>query len=172
MVELVAAGLRYPRICAAVGIDVKTLAQWRAKAAEGHGEYADAIARMVEAEREWEVSALNTIKVAGTLQWQACAWLLQRRWPETYVAPMRYAERRAELRAQIRSDADRAETSAAANVNPEAMIRFLIDFFPDTVRKAQLQPAAIVVGEPPPLEGAELDPDDRDEMEEGERDRE
>jgi len=158
MVELVRTGLRYPRICAAVGIHYDTLKEWRERARAGRPEYVEAIDAMVAAERDWEVSALACIKAAGVTSWQACAWLLQRRWPETYVAPMRYAERRAELRAQLRTDEDRAETASKANVNPDAMIRFLLDFFPDVVRKAQVAPASIVVGEPP--QGAEVDPAD------------
>jgi hypothetical protein len=50
-----------------------------------------AIRRPKKAEAEWEVSAITQLRSHGRENWQAIAWLLERRYPERYgkrVIPM------------------------------------------------------------------------------------
>ena len=105
---------RQERICAALragntrraaaqfsGIEESTLAEWMARGegrdpdriqTELHAEFARAVKR---AEAESEQALIATIRNASEKQWQAAAWIAERRFPESWAA----VEKRAEAQA-------------------------------------------------------------------------
>jgi hypothetical protein len=70
---------------AAAGISRSTLHRWRARgASEGHGRFFEFEQALVRAEAEAEARLVAVIARAGDQHWQAAAWLLPRRFPDTW----------------------------------------------------------------------------------------
>jgi hypothetical protein len=69
------------------GISQKTFERWRAKAetAPEHSPLGQLRERLRQAEGRAAIGWLAKIEKAATEgNWQACAWKLERRWPETF----------------------------------------------------------------------------------------
>ena len=75
----------YEVACAYAGISYSTLREWILKG-EKHktGQYRQFLEELKEAEAEAEVAMAARINLAGERHWQALAWILERRNPETW----------------------------------------------------------------------------------------
>lgn len=85
-IEAVREGLPYSTACALAGISEATLHNWRIKAeADSASPYFDFIKAVKAAEAEAEQANLTRIrKAADNGQWQASAWILERRHPDKW----------------------------------------------------------------------------------------
>jgi hypothetical protein len=78
--------------CACAGISEDVLARWRRQSAE----FAESVTRAIA---ESEVALVATIRKASTDDWRASAWLLERRFAETW-------SQRARLEIDVRTRAE------------------------------------------------------------------
>lgn len=80
-------GLPYSTACALAGIGETTFAVWRQRAdAEPDSPYAGFMQALKEAEAEAEAANVKRIRsAADNGQWQAAAWILERRHPDKWA---------------------------------------------------------------------------------------
>ena len=85
--EAVREGLPYSTACALAGIGETTFAVWRQRAdAEPESPYAGFMRALKEAEAEAEAANVKRIRsAADNGQWQAAAWILERRHPDKWA---------------------------------------------------------------------------------------
>lgn len=85
--EAVREGLPYSTACALAGIGETTFAVWRQRAdAEPDSPYAGFMRALKEAEAEAEAANVKRIRsAADNGQWQAAAWILERRHPDKWA---------------------------------------------------------------------------------------
>jgi len=85
LAHAISVGATYELACVYAGIDYSTFRRWMLKGEEqakgDHREFRDAVKR---AEGEAVVRLLSIIELAAKDQWQAAAWKLERRYPESY----------------------------------------------------------------------------------------
>lgn len=84
--DAVREGLPYSTACALAGIGETTFAVWRQRAdAEPDSPYAGFMRALKEAEAEAEAANVKRIRsAADNGQWQAAAWILERRHPDKW----------------------------------------------------------------------------------------
>lgn len=81
----IADGMSYEHAATVAGVDRKTFYVWRKKGrAAKTGIYADLHAALEKADAVFVQRNLATISAHGRQNWQACAWLLERRHPELF----------------------------------------------------------------------------------------
>jgi hypothetical protein len=68
------------------GVAPSTLALWLKKGREGDPVYSDFSERVREAEAHGEAELVGLMRDHSRSSWQACAWLLERRRPQTWGA--------------------------------------------------------------------------------------
>lgn len=85
--EALKAGAPYEPACQYAGWDYTTFAKWRqdVEQKEGRSTYFDFFNQVKEAEATAIVVNLALIRSAAKKQWQAAAWLLERRHPEHFA---------------------------------------------------------------------------------------
>jgi len=98
IVQLLAAGNYHETTASAVGISAKTFYQWlRRGAPDGHPNdiaYRDFRERVERAISEGEARNVALIaRAASNDNWQAAAWLLERRHPERWARPSQRADK-------------------------------------------------------------------------------
>lgn len=84
IVSYLRAGSYIETAAAASGITKQTLHSWLRRGADGEEPYAAFCEEVETAQAEGEVRCLALIASAAQKQWQAAAWLLERRYPEKY----------------------------------------------------------------------------------------
>jgi hypothetical protein len=86
-IDAVREGLPYSTACALAGIAETTFAVWRQRAdAEPESPYAGFVRALKEAEAEAEAANVKRIRsAADNGQWQAAAWILERRHPDKWA---------------------------------------------------------------------------------------
>lgn len=86
-IDAVREGLPYSTACALAGIGETTFAVWRQRAdAEPDSPYAGFMRALKEAEAEAEAANVKRIRsAADNGQWQAAAWILERRHPDKWA---------------------------------------------------------------------------------------
>lgn len=86
LVEIIAAGHTKQTACESIGIAPSTLYSWIAR---GERRKSKLCIELVEEIRKAEAKAkmlfVETIKKATEKNWQAAAWLLERRWPDEFA---------------------------------------------------------------------------------------
>lgn len=116
--KLIEAGNFIETACASVGIDEKTLRNWRAAGDEGREPYAAFLLALKQAEAKAEVSLVRILRSGKQHKYVAAAILLERRWrPRWSRGELEY-----ELRAQMAQAEIDAKKSAAARHKLEAEI--------------------------------------------------
>lgn len=107
IVETLQVGATFEAAAGRAGVAVQTIHEWRRR---GRGEDADrpstprlaAFAAAVEkAMADAETGCVSTIRKASRTQWQAAAWLLERRHPERYGRADRH---QVEMRAHVTTE--------------------------------------------------------------------
>jgi hypothetical protein len=86
IIQAIALGLTYERACGLAGVSYQSLRNWIARGGqETEGEYFDFLDALKKAEAQAEAVCLQRIhKAAQGGQWQAAAWILERRYPEQW----------------------------------------------------------------------------------------
>lgn len=85
LVEAVELGATWDAAANAVGIGVSTLREWRRRGEDGEEPFAALLAELQKAEAEGIARALRVIRGASEDgEWQAAAWILERRYPADY----------------------------------------------------------------------------------------
>lgn len=86
ILEAVREGLPYTTACALAGIHYSTFAEWKLKGEQDpESVYADFAMAVKEAEAEAEAANVKRIRsAADNGQWQAAAWILERRHPDKW----------------------------------------------------------------------------------------
>jgi len=86
VIEAIKVGAPMHVAAQAAGIHERTLQRALAKGRDGDPRYAAMVEEMERAEAQAAVMALEVIRAAALSggQWQAAAWLLERRWPDQY----------------------------------------------------------------------------------------
>lgn len=81
-----------PRRVAAqcAGVTATTLYEWLARGRRGEAPYSDLADRIKPVEAEGEESLVDIIRAAAPKQWQAAAWLLERRYQDRYALRQRH----------------------------------------------------------------------------------
>jgi hypothetical protein len=78
-------GMPFARSAMAAGVSYTAFKEWVARGKAGEEPYASFAAALKEAKADGEAMLLGRIvKAAGDDQWQAAAWILERRHPESY----------------------------------------------------------------------------------------
>lgn len=74
------------RSCSAIraGISPRTLTYWMAKGRAGHEDFVSFVATIEKSERDAEARNVAVIQTAATKTWQAAAWWLERKFPESW----------------------------------------------------------------------------------------
>lgn len=85
VVDAVAMGLPRDTAAKLARISPATLYSWLAKGRAGEPGFTEFFERVKEAEARGEAELVNVIREAAPRQWQAAAWLLERRRPEAYA---------------------------------------------------------------------------------------
>jgi len=98
ILEAVGIGAPYELAALYAGVHRTTINRWKAKGErEESGEYRDFCIAIKKAEGQAIVGCLGSITLAAKKQWQAAAWLLERRYPETYGRKFVTMEHRGEV---------------------------------------------------------------------------
>ncbi len=85
IISAIRAGLSYERAALFAGISESTFYNWKERGErEGEGIYFEFLEDLKKAEIEGEVRNLAIISKAAEKQWQAAAWLLERRYPDLW----------------------------------------------------------------------------------------
>ena len=84
IIDAVSEGLTYETSAALAGITYQTLHDWKKKGGQGDPVFVDFAEKLMVAEAEGEYTLLANIRRAGESQWQASAWILERRYPQRY----------------------------------------------------------------------------------------
>jgi hypothetical protein len=92
------------------GMHVGTLGEWRRSDPAVDAEVKKAVA-------ESEVALVQTVQTAAQKQWQAAAWLLERRWPERWA--------RRDIVIDVSKMKNKFDLSALSTEELEALIRAL-----------------------------------------------
>ncbi|MFX9703736.1 hypothetical protein ABTO92_19445, partial [Acinetobacter baumannii] len=71
--------------CAAAGITDATWHLWMNKARQGRAPYRDFLEAIKTAEAEHQARLLAVIEEHAIKQWQAAAWILERRYPDAWT---------------------------------------------------------------------------------------
>jgi len=66
------------------GISIQAFQEWMAKGREGRPFWRDFLEAVEKAEADFIIASVGTIRKASTTQWQAAAWMLERKFPELY----------------------------------------------------------------------------------------
>lgn len=80
----IAAGLSDGDACLRAGISGQSLLNWKKRGAEGEEPYAAFVADLHEAEIQFKLHHLKNISVRAKRNWQASAWLLERKFPQEF----------------------------------------------------------------------------------------
>lgn len=83
--QAVRKGATWQLAAAAAGVGRSTLMDWKAKGKRGEQPYADFLDSLKRAEAERADEALEHIQKAAGTSWQAAAWYLERRYPQTFA---------------------------------------------------------------------------------------
>lgn len=79
-------GLKYDTACALAGITYHTMRNWMiAGESTKDGIYFNFFTALKKAEAEAEEELIKSIRNAGHREWQANAWILERRYPERWA---------------------------------------------------------------------------------------
>jgi len=85
LLDSIASGMPYELSCQRAGICFDTFSTWRAKGEEGREPYASFLGDLKQAEGNAVFVRLSQIDLAAENgNWQAAAWLLERRYPEHF----------------------------------------------------------------------------------------
>lgn len=89
LLQNIESGLTRERACMLVGITGRTLRSWLKEGREDieqelNTEKAALVERLDRAEVAFEKVHLENIALASAKRWEASAWLLERKWPESY----------------------------------------------------------------------------------------
>ncbi|MEM2508966.1 MAG: transposase [Candidatus Thermoplasmatota archaeon] len=84
LLKMIEQGLTVKRACNALGISEKTFYSWIERGKTGKGKYAEFLDKVKKAEAKFIADAVEKIKEAGQKNWQALAWLLERKFPEEF----------------------------------------------------------------------------------------
>jgi len=85
VLEAIGLGAPMHIAAAAAGVHERTLQRALARGRDGDPRYAALVEAMAQAEAESATTALQVVRAAALGgQWQAAAWLLERRWPDDY----------------------------------------------------------------------------------------
>lgn len=84
LIALLGAGVPREVACAGVGIDSRTLRIWMTKAREGEPGFVEFADKVTEAQANAQASMLVQIRKAGSKDWKAIAWMLERVFSERY----------------------------------------------------------------------------------------
>jgi hypothetical protein len=77
LLKAIESGLTIDAACRLVGIHRSTWYEWR--------EQPELQSAISQAMAKAEAALLATIKTAGQTDWRAAAWILERRWPDTWL---------------------------------------------------------------------------------------
>ena len=113
LADAIRLGATWERAADVAGISVATLRDWRRRGEAGDRQFAALLAALKAAEGDGVSRALQVIRQAAEGgQWQAAAWLLERRYPADYG---RRVESRVEVSAVSGQD---AVAAALARLQP------------------------------------------------------
>ncbi len=108
LVEAVELGATWEAAAACAGIGPSTLREWRSRGAADEEPFAALLADLQKAEGRAISASLQVIRQAASAgQWQAAAWLLERRYPADYG-------RRTAVTAEVSTAATSADSEVAA----------------------------------------------------------
>jgi hypothetical protein len=80
-------------VCAYAGVHYDTFNKWRARGEkEGSGKYYDFAVKVEEAIAYSEIGLVRQVRSKGDDDWRAAAWMLERRFPETWGKNQHEAE--------------------------------------------------------------------------------
>jgi hypothetical protein len=87
--EALRLGMPYKQAALYGGVSYQTLLNWRKRADEGDSGFIEFVEAMSQAEAQGMLSLLLLIRAAAEQprNWRAAAWILERRWPETWGRP-------------------------------------------------------------------------------------
>lgn len=85
VINAVSEGLPRDTAARLARIAPSTLFDWLARGRDGESRFAEFAERVKEAEAQAEQKLIAVIREAAPKQWQAAAWLLERRRPEAYA---------------------------------------------------------------------------------------
>jgi len=84
ILQALRAGAYRGTACAFAGISKTAFGNWILWGEEGRKPYADFAQAVAKAEADFIVASTTSIRLASKTQWQAAAWLLERKYPEMY----------------------------------------------------------------------------------------
>lgn len=83
--QYIAGGNTFERACILVGIHRVTFMRWRNKGQIAKsGKFCDFCNAVKRAEEQFKAHNIDLIQQAANKQWQAAAWLLERKYPEEF----------------------------------------------------------------------------------------
>lgn len=87
--EALRLGMPYKLAAQYGGVTYQTLLNWKKRAEEGDSGFVAFVMAMERAEAEAMLALLTLIRAAAEnpKHWRAAAWILERRWPETWGRP-------------------------------------------------------------------------------------
>lgn len=113
IVRMIGAGHNLVSAAAAAGISETTFHNWMRRGRESSsGKYFDFMKRIKEAEAKAEIAILEKIKEHGDRQWQAYAWIMERRYPKNWAQQTR-------VRMQVEKELDQVLDFMKERLTPE-----------------------------------------------------
>lgn len=113
LLSLLRAGVPKEVACAGVGIDSRTLRIWMERSRAGEEKFVEFAKKLEAAQAEAQSSMLVQIRRAGSKDWKALAWVLERCFSEQYGY-------KAQTKVQIEADLERILDVATTTLGPEA----------------------------------------------------
>jgi hypothetical protein len=83
--EIVRQGVAPVEAALVVGVCEDAFVEWLRAGKEGEEPAATLLRKLRQAEAEAELTVIGRIKLAAKSNWQAAAWIAERRWPERYA---------------------------------------------------------------------------------------
>lgn len=122
IIHAISIGATYELASLYAGLDRHTVQRWLSKGEkETKGIYRDFCTAVKEAEGKGLVGCLLTIRKAGQKQWQAAAWLLERRYPDIFGRNIKLEHSGGKEPVKIQhTDPDPKEVEAISNRITEA----------------------------------------------------
>ena len=84
VIEAIKSGATYELAAQYAGISYSTFNNWMLKGEEGHKDFLQFLQQVKEAEGKAAITWLQMIDTAAAESWQAAAWKLERRYPQSY----------------------------------------------------------------------------------------
>lgn len=113
LLALLRAGVPKEVACAGVGIDSRTLRVWMGRARDGEEKFEDFANKLEIAQAEAQSSMLVQIRKAGSKDWKALAWFLERCFSERYGY-------KSQVKVSVEAELERFLDVAQTTLGPEA----------------------------------------------------